>query len=119
MKRAKIDLLRPQYENLCMHDNESIDEMVTRFTKITNGLSSLGDKIDNDQRARKIIRALPTSWEVKSTTLKELNNKEEMDFMGLIENLKTHEIERKDREERDTKKKKTLLSNVLLPTMKI
>jgi len=59
--------------------------MVTRFTKITNGLTSLGDVIDNDQKIRKIIRALPPSWEVKATTLKELNDKEEMELIGLIE----------------------------------
>ena len=76
-----------------MQENETIDDMVTKFTKITNGLSSLGDGIDNDQKVRKIIRALPPSWEVKATTLKELNDKEEMKLIGLIGNLKTHEME--------------------------
>jgi len=42
-----------------MLKNENIDEMLTRFTKITNRLSSLGDTIDNDQKIRKVIRALP------------------------------------------------------------
>ena len=54
--------------------------MVTKFTKITNGLASLGDGIVNDQKVRKIIRALPPSWEVKATILKELNYKEEMEL---------------------------------------
>jgi len=48
---------------------------VTNFAKITNGLASLGDAIDNDPKVKKIIRALSPSWEVKSTTLKELNNR--------------------------------------------
>jgi len=74
VKRVKIDLLRSQYVNFNMNDNETIDEMITRFTKITNDLSSLGDSIDNDQKVRKVIRALPQSWGVKSTTLKELND---------------------------------------------
>ena len=74
-----------------MHENESIDDMITKFTKIINGLSSLGDEIDNDQKVRKIIRAIPPSQEVKATTLKELNDKEEMKLIGLIDNLKTHE----------------------------
>ena len=73
-----------------MHENDSIDDMVTEFTKITNGLASLGDTIDSDQKVRKVIRALPTSWEVKATALKELNDKEEMERIGLIGNLKTH-----------------------------
>ena len=48
VKRVKIDLLRFQYENFTMHENQSIDDMVTKFTKITDGLASLGDAIDND-----------------------------------------------------------------------
>ena len=42
-----------------MLENESIDEMLTRFTKITNSLSSFGDSIDNDQKVRKVIIAFP------------------------------------------------------------
>jgi len=57
--RSKVDLLHSQYENFYMLENESIDEMFTRFTKITNGLSSLSVTIDNDQKIRKVIRALP------------------------------------------------------------
>ena len=44
-----------------MHDNDKIYDMVIRFTKITNGLTSLGDAIDNDQKVRKVICALPPS----------------------------------------------------------
>ena len=48
VKRAKIDLLRSQYDNFTMHEHDSIEDMVTKFTKITNGLTFLGDAIDND-----------------------------------------------------------------------
>jgi len=44
-----------------MNENENIDDVITEFTKITNGLSCLGDTIDNDQRVKKVIRALPPS----------------------------------------------------------
>ena len=43
-----------------MLEDESIDDMITKFTKITNALSSLGDEISNDQKVRKVIRALPS-----------------------------------------------------------
>ena len=49
-----------------MNEEESIDDMITKLTKITNGLASLGDEIDNDQKVRKIIQALPPSGEVKA-----------------------------------------------------
>ena len=90
VKHSKIDFLRSQYENFYMLDNESIDEMLTHFTKITNGLSSLGNSIDNDLKVKKVIRALPKTWEAKVTTLKELNDCEEVDFSRFIGNLKTH-----------------------------
>ena len=108
VKKAKIDLLRSQYENFFMNEDESIDDMITKFTKITNGLTSLGDEIDNDQKKRKVIRARPPSWEVNSTTLKELNDKEKMELIGLIENLKTHEMKRMAREEEAPPKENTL-----------
>ena len=57
---------------------------------------------------RKILCALPPSWEVKATTLKELNNKEEMELISLIGNLKTHEMERKARDEMAPSKKKAI-----------
>ena len=72
-----------------MNEHETIDDMITKFTKITNGLAFLGDEIDNYQKVRKVIRALPSSWEVRPITLKELNDKEEMELIGLIGNLKT------------------------------
>ena len=42
-----------------MLENESTDEMLTQFTKITNGLSSLGDTIDNDQKFRRSLELFP------------------------------------------------------------
>ena len=42
------------------------------------------------------------------TTLKELNDREEMDFSRFIENLKTHEMEMKVREGREPTKKKSI-----------
>jgi len=55
VKRSKVDLLSSQYENFYTNENENIDEMLTHFTKITNELFSLGDKIDNYQKVRKVI----------------------------------------------------------------
>ena len=65
-----------------MHENESIHDIIMRFMKITNGFSSLGDSINNGQNVRKVIQALYQSWEIKSTTLKELNEKKEVERKG-------------------------------------
>ena len=51
MKKAKINLLSSKYGSFYMLDGESIDDMLTRFTTITNGFISLGKPINNDQKA--------------------------------------------------------------------
>ena len=89
VKRAKLDLLIFQYENFKMYESKSIDNMLTRFSEITNGLISLGELISNDNKVRKIIRSLFKSWEVKVTTLKDLNDSKEMDFSMFMGNLKS------------------------------
>jgi len=109
VKRSKIDLLHSQYEEFYMNENETIDKMLTHFTKITNGLS-LGVKIDNDQKVRKDTRALPKSWKVKGTTLKDLNYKEKLNFFGFIENRKTHKMVRNVRVKKCYKRRRVLPS---------
>ena len=84
VKRFKIDLLNSHYENFYMNENESTDEMLTRFMEITSELSSLGDKIDNDQKVRKVIQPILKSWKVKATILNKRNDKKEMDFSEFI-----------------------------------
>ena len=42
MKESKINLLVHNYELFSMKENETIVEMITRFTNIVNGLEALG-----------------------------------------------------------------------------
>jgi len=88
-----------------MLECESIDEMLTRFITITNGPVSLGKPISNDQKVWKILKTLFISWEVKTITLRELNGKENIDFIAFVGNLKTHKMEMKAREHREPYKK--------------
>jgi len=50
VKKAKIDLLNSQYDSFYILDCKSINQMLTQFTVITNGLVSLGKPISNDQK---------------------------------------------------------------------
>ena len=92
-----------------MLDDEAIDDVLTRFNNITNSLISLGVTITNDQKVRKIIRSLPKTWEVKSTTLKELSDAKEMNYTVFMGNLKTYEMEMKARKSREPQKEKGIV----------
>ncbi|XP_070022427.1 uncharacterized protein [Nicotiana sylvestris] len=72
VKQSKIDMLTTEYELFRMKDDESIQDMHTRFTSITNELHSLGDVIPKNKLVRKILSVLPGSWESKVNSIVKL-----------------------------------------------
>lgn len=97
-----------------MLDSESIDKMLIRFNKISNGLASLDEKLLNGQNVRKIIQSLPKAWEVNAITLKELNDSKEIDINIFMDNFKTHEMEMKVRKDKDHQAKASQRMSVTL-----
>ncbi|XP_009779490.2 uncharacterized protein [Nicotiana sylvestris] len=65
VNQYKIDMLTTKYELFKMKEDESIQEMHTRFTSIINELHSLGEIISTNKLVRKILSVLPGSWESK------------------------------------------------------
>ncbi|XP_075088208.1 uncharacterized protein LOC142170248 [Nicotiana tabacum] len=65
VKQSKIDMLTMEYELFRMQDDESVQEMHTRFTSIINELYSHGETIQRNKLVRKILSVLPSSWESK------------------------------------------------------
>ncbi|GAV65262.1 LOW QUALITY PROTEIN: zf-CCHC domain-containing protein/DUF4219 domain-containing protein/UBN2 domain-containing protein, partial [Cephalotus follicularis] len=53
--KEKISMLVHEYELFFMHDNESISDMLTRFTTIINSLKNLGKSYSNQELVRKIL----------------------------------------------------------------
>ncbi|MQM09416.1 hypothetical protein Taro_042284 [Colocasia esculenta] len=71
---------------------ESISQMYNKFTKIINGLASLGKKYSQGEMIRKILRYLPAKWTPKATAIEEANDLSTMTFEKLIGSLMAHEI---------------------------
>ncbi|XP_070050889.1 uncharacterized protein [Nicotiana tomentosiformis] len=71
VKQSKIDMLTTEYELFRMKDDESIQDMHTRFTYIINELHSLGEIISRNKLVRKILTVLPSSWESKVNVITE------------------------------------------------
>ena len=53
-----------------MGDRETIMDMYTGFTHITNELKSLGKTFTIKELVRKILRFLPRTWKLKSRPYK-------------------------------------------------
>ncbi|XP_070009892.1 uncharacterized protein [Nicotiana sylvestris] len=95
VKQSKIDMLTIEYELFRMKDDESIQDMHTRFTSIINELHSLGDVIPKNKLVRKILSVLPGSWEIKVNAITEAKDLQILTMDELIGNLKTYEMKRK------------------------
>ena len=89
-----------------MKENEPILEMITRFTNITNSLVALGKKYTQVKKVRKVLHALTSNWEKKTTAIEEANNLSTMSLENLIGNLMAYEVQLKDRKKDEQQFKK-------------
>ncbi|XP_070020661.1 uncharacterized protein [Nicotiana sylvestris] len=86
VKQSKIDMLTIEYELFRMKDNESIQDMHTRFTSIINELHSLGETVLRNKLVRKILSTLPSPWESKVNVITESKDLQELTTEELIGN---------------------------------
>ncbi|MQL96695.1 hypothetical protein Taro_029371, partial [Colocasia esculenta] len=105
VKETRIDILVAQYERFQMQSSESITQMFSRFTNITNGLARLGKTYEMGDMVRKILRSLPSSWTPKVTAIEEANDLKRMSLEKLIESLTAHEINMERLGESSSRKK--------------
>ncbi|MQL77988.1 hypothetical protein Taro_010407 [Colocasia esculenta] len=105
VKETRIDILVTQYERFQMQLGESITQMFSWFTDITNGLDSLGKSYEIGDMVRKILRSLPASWTPKVTAIEEANDLKRMSLEKLIGSLMAHEINMERLGESSSRKK--------------
>ena len=114
VKESKINLLVHGYQILFfyfyfMKYNETIVEMITRFTDIVNGLKALGKSYKELENMMKILRSLPSKWDAKVTVIQKAKDLTKLHLDELIGSLMTYEINlAKKQQEREDKKKKSI-----------
>ena len=105
VRETKMNMFIHQYELFKMQTDESIKDMFTRFTDITNNLKSLGKTYTNEEMVRKILRCLPKSkWGPKVTAIEEAQDLKKLELDDLLGKLLTHEIHLKEDDGESSKK---------------
>ncbi|XP_070049674.1 uncharacterized protein [Nicotiana tomentosiformis] len=95
VKRSRGTLLYSQYESFAMKKGETIQEIYTRFTTLTNGLKSLGKIIPEEERVEKILTiVLAITWESKIPIIHESKNIATLPLDDLIGNHTAYELRR-------------------------
>ena len=109
VKESKINLVVHSYELFFMKDNETIVEIIARFTDIVNGLEALGKTYKELEKVMKILRSFPSNWHTKVTTIQEVKDLTKLPLEELIWSLMTYEINlAKKQQEKENKKKKSI-----------
>ncbi|VFQ86965.1 unnamed protein product [Cuscuta campestris] len=91
VREAKIDFLTHEYELFHMKENEKIDDMFERFSKIINDLHALKKTYTDKELVRKILRSLTSEWRSKADAIQESIDITNVTIDGLRGNLKTYE----------------------------
>jgi hypothetical protein len=113
VKQSRIELLMRKYELFEMGDRETVMDMYTRFTHITNELKSLGKSFTTEELVRKILRFLPHSWEAKVTAIQEAKDMKAITLDELIGNLQTYELRRNSQQKEEIKRDRGLALKAL------
>jgi len=75
-----------------MKDDESIEQMYSRFRTLVSGLQLLKKSYVASDHVSKILRSLPARWRPKVTTIEEVKDLNTLSVEDLVSSLKVHEI---------------------------
>ncbi|GKA39602.1 zinc finger, CCHC-type containing protein [Tanacetum coccineum] len=92
VKDNKIDLFVQKYKEFTISDDETIDCAFARFNTIITSLKALDESFSSRNHVRKFLRALPTKWRPKVTTIEESKDLSTLPLDELIGNLKVYEV---------------------------
>ncbi|XP_068649102.1 uncharacterized protein [Aristolochia californica] len=95
VKDSRISLLIAQYNEFKMKLGESIADMNSRFTHIINELNILGEEISLYRQNNKFLKALPKSWDMRKTIIRNANFRS-ISSKKLLGILLTYEMEPQD-----------------------
>ena len=109
MLRAKLYMLKSEYENFKMKDDETIPEMFHRLQVIVNDLKALGQKTQDNDFGHKFLMCLPKRFKTLRSILFRgaLDTMSSNDVLGevLTEDKYNCSDDEKEKKEEDKKKK--------------
>jgi len=92
VREAKALMLVHQYELFKMKEDESIEQMYSRFQALVSGLQILKKSYVASDHVSKILRSWPARWRPEVTTIEEAKDLNTLSVEDLVSFLKVHEI---------------------------
>eukprot|EP00253_Pinus_taeda_P033828 PITA_33828 len=92
VKRAKLQTLRIQYENLRMYNDESMANYFLRIDEIVNCMKKLGEEINEAIVVEKVLRSLSPKFVSKVSAIEEKENLQKITMSQLHRILTAYEM---------------------------
>eukprot|EP00253_Pinus_taeda_P032557 PITA_32557 len=92
VKRAKLQTLRIQYENLKMYNDESVDNYFLRVDEIVNCMKKLGEEVKEAFVVEKVLRSLSPRFESKVSAIEEKEKLQDLKISQLHGILTAYEM---------------------------
>jgi len=74
VKTTKLQLLRKDFENLCMKELDNIDSFFTHVIGLVTQMRTHGEVLEERRIVEKLLRVLPSKFDVIVTTIEETND---------------------------------------------
>ena len=91
VKKTKLQLLRRDFETLCMKESDNIDSFFTHVTGMVTQIRSHGETLEESRIVEKLLRSLPSRFDVIVTTIEETKDLTNFSVDELHASLMTHE----------------------------
>lgn len=91
VKTTKLQLLRKDFENLCMKESDNIDSFFTQAIGLVTQIRSHGEILEERRIVEKLLRCLPSRFHVIVTTIEETKDLSNFSVDELHASLITHE----------------------------
>ena len=92
VKDSKVQRLTTSFEEIKMEENESFDELYTKFKDIVNSAFNLRETILEPKVVRKVLRSLPERFHAKIIAIEESKDVDKIPLTDLVNNLQTYEL---------------------------
>ena len=91
VKTAKLELLRRDFENLCMKESDNIDSFFTHVIGLVTQIRTYGEVLKERRIVEKLLRVHSSKFDVIVTTIEETKDLTNFSVDELHASLITHE----------------------------
>ena len=90
-----------EFENLSMKKTDKVSEFTDKFSRIVFKLRQLGERVDDKEAVKKLLRSMPSRYDSLTLSLEQFGDLDTMSLVEAIGSLKVHEIRLSERDARE------------------